>query len=60
MAESSTGGGMGVGLILGALVVVVAIIGAVVFAGGYVGGSKSVDVNIKTPTLSAPSAPTSQ
>lgn len=60
MAESSSGNGMGVGLILGALVVVVAIIGAVVFAGGNFGGGKTIDVNVKTPTISAPSTPTSQ
>lgn len=59
MAESSNGGGMGVGLILGALAVV-AIIGAVVFAGGNFGTPKSVDVNVKAPSISAPSAPATQ
>lgn len=50
MAESSNGGGMGVGLILGALV----------FAGGNFGTPKSIDVNVKAPSISAPSAPATQ
>jgi hypothetical protein len=58
MAESSNGFGMGVGLILGVLVVVVAIIGAVVFGDGNFLKPKSIDV--KTPSISAPSAPATQ
>lgn len=44
------------GVIVGALVVVVAIIGVVVF-GGNLTSTKSVDVNVHAPGLSAPSAP---
>ena len=58
MAEQ-TGSGAGMGMVLGALVVIVAIIAAVVFMGGgnmFGGGTKKVDVNISAPQL--PSAPT--
>jgi hypothetical protein len=55
MADGS-GGGAGMGVIVGALVVVVAIIGVVVF-GGNLTSTKSVDVNVHAPAISAPSAP---
>jgi hypothetical protein len=45
------------GVIVGALVVVVAIIGVVVFAGGNLTSTKNVDVNVHAPAISAPSAP---
>lgn len=57
MADNSSGGGAGMGLIVGALVVIVAVIGIVMYTGGNFGGSKTVDVNIKAPTVSAPAAP---
>ena len=53
MADDS-GGGAGMGIFVGALVVIVAIIGAVVFMGGgkmFGGGTKSVDVNISAPKV---------
>ena len=56
MADGS-GGGAGMGVIVGALVVVVAIIGVVVFGGNFA-SNKSVDVNVHAPATSAPSAPT--
>ena len=52
------GRGAGLGLVVGALVVVVAIIGVFVVSGGL-HTSKTVDVNIHAPTVSAPSAPAS-
>jgi hypothetical protein len=57
MADGSSGGGVGVGLIVGALVVVVAIIGVVVFGGNFT-STKNVDVNVHAPAISSPSAPT--
>lgn len=58
MADNSSGGGAGMGLIVGALVVIVAVIGIVMYTGGnFGGGSKTVDVNIKAPTVSAPATP---
>jgi hypothetical protein len=57
MADGSGGGGAGLGVIVGALVVVVAIIGVVALGGGNFGQSKQMDVNIHTPNISAPSAP---
>ena len=57
MADGS-GGGAGVGIIVGALLVVVAIIGIVVFGGGNFTSTKNVDVNVHPPAISAPSAPT--
>jgi|HubBroStandDraft_6_1064221.scaffolds.fasta_scaffold123620_3 hypothetical protein len=53
------GGGAGMGVIVGALVVVVAVIGVFVFANGF-HTSKSVDVNIHAPTVSAPAAPSTR
>ncbi len=44
------------GIIVGALVVVVAIIGVMVF-GGNLTSTKNVDVNVHAPAMSAPSAP---
>jgi hypothetical protein len=53
------GGGAGMGVIVGALVVVVAVIGVFVFANGF-HTTKSVDVNIHAPTMSAPAAPSTR
>jgi hypothetical protein len=58
MADGS-GGGAGMGVVVGALVVVVAIIGFVVFTGGNFGTTKSVDVNVHAPSLPTASAPAS-
>ena len=44
------------GIVVGALVVVVAVIGVIMFAGGNFGGTKHVDVSVHAP-VSAPSAP---
>lgn len=52
------GGGAGMGMVVGALAVVVAVIGVVVFAGGNFGMNKTTNVNIKPPSISAPSVPT--
>ena len=49
MADSS-GGGMGIlGVIIGAAIVLV--IGFLFFNGNFSGGTKTVDVNIKPPTI---------
>jgi hypothetical protein len=51
---SESGGNAGLGVIVGALLVLVLIIGAVVVFGGgglFGGGHKSVDVNISAPSL---------
>jgi hypothetical protein len=50
------GGGAGMGVIVGALVVVVAIIGVFMFSNGF-HTSKTMDVNIHAPSMSAPAAP---
>jgi hypothetical protein len=61
MADNSGGGGgAGIGVIVGGLVVAVAIIGFLVVNGGGLNASKHVDVNIKAPSISAPSAPSTQ
>ena len=60
MADNSSSGGAGMGLIVGALVVVVAIIGFVIYQGGSFGSSKTVNVNVKPPSISAPAAPATQ
>lgn len=52
MADNG-GGGAGMGMIVGALVVVVAIIGVVFFTGGNFGGSKNVNVNLHVPSASS-------
>ncbi len=58
MADNSNGGGAGMGMIVGALVVIVAVIGIVVYTGcGNFGGTKTMNVNIKPPAVSAPAAP---
>jgi len=57
---SESGGSAGMGMVVGALLVLVLIIGAfLVFGGGnfFGGGHKSVDVNINAPSLPSPSAP---
>jgi hypothetical protein len=56
MADGGGGGGAGLGVVVGALVVVVAIIGVFMFSNGF-HTSKSVDVNIHAPSMSAPAAP---
>jgi len=58
--SGSGGGGAGMGLIVGALVVVVAIIGFFVYQGGSFGSSKTFNVNVKAPSVSAPAAPSTQ
>ena len=58
MADGS-GGGAGLGVIVGALVVVVAIIGFVAFSGNFT-STKNVNVNLHTPDVSAPAAPSTK
>jgi hypothetical protein len=58
MADGS-GGGAGLGVIIGALVVVVAILGVVVFGGSF-NSTKNVDVNVHAPAISTPSAPSTK
>jgi hypothetical protein len=53
MAESSDSGA-GMGMVLGALVVIVALIAAFLFFGGgnmFGGSTKKVDVNVSAPQL---------
>jgi hypothetical protein len=61
---SESSGNSGLAFIVGGLFVLVLIIGAVLMFGGgsFLGGgeSKSVDVNINTPNLPAPSAPAAE
>jgi hypothetical protein len=59
MAENSSGGGAGMGVIVGALLVLVIVIVAfLAFGGGMFGGqTKKVDVNINAPDVSAPKSP---
>jgi hypothetical protein len=58
MADGSSGGGAGMGIVVGALIVVVAIIAVIFFTNGF-HTSKSVDVNIHGPSMpaAAPAAP---
>ena len=60
MADGSSGGGAGMGMVVGALVVIVAIVGVVAFTGGNFGQSKHVDVNVHAPSMPSPSAPSGQ
>ncbi len=60
MAENSSGGGAGMGVIVGALLVlVIAIVAFLAFGGGsmFGGQTKKVDVSISAPDISAPKAP---
>lgn len=60
MAEntnSSGGGNTGLAFIVGAVVVVLAIVAYFVFARGGAPETKSVDVNVDLPEVSAPAAP---
>ena len=58
MAENSGNGGTPVlAFIVGGLLVVVAVIGFMMYSGGGFGQSKSLDVNIKAPDISAPAKP---
>ena len=58
MAENSGNGGTPVlAFIVGGLLVVVAVIGFMMYSGGGLGQSKSVDINIKAPDISAPAKP---
>jgi hypothetical protein len=58
---SESSGGAGMGMVVGALLVLVLIIGAfMLFGGGSMlggGGHKSVDVNINAPSLPNPTVP---
>ncbi|MBV9994057.1 MAG: hypothetical protein JO127_02475 [Caulobacteraceae bacterium] len=56
MADNS-GGGAGLGVIVGGLLVAVLVIGFLVLNGGGIGGSKHVDINVRAPDISAPAAP---
>lgn len=61
MAETQTsGGGAGMGVVVGILLAVVLAIGAFfVFGGGMLNQKKSVDLNVNLPSApSAPSIPT--
>ena len=56
MADGS-GGGAGLGVIVGGLlVVVVAVVSFLAFSGNFT-STKSIDVNVHAPAMSAPSAP---
>ncbi|HEX3920305.1 MAG TPA: hypothetical protein VHW60_23440 [Caulobacteraceae bacterium] len=59
MADGS-GGGAGMGMMVGALAVVVVIIGGVVLMGGGLTSHKTIDLNVHAPSMpvSAPAAPT--
>jgi hypothetical protein len=57
MSEGNSGGGAGMGMIVGALLVLVLIIGGFVFFGGgdmFGAQKKTVDVNISAPAVPKP------
>jgi len=54
MADNS-GGGAGIGVIVGALVVVVALVGFFALSGGNMfGGGHDTNVNVHVPSISTP------
>jgi hypothetical protein len=57
MADGNSGGGSAMAFIVGGLVVVVAVIGFLVYSGGFGAPSKTVNLNIKPPAVSAPAKP---
>jgi hypothetical protein len=57
MAESNSGGSSALAFVVGGLVVVVAVLGFLVYSGGFGAPSKTVNLNIKPPTVSAPAVP---
>ena len=56
MAESSSGSGF-MGVMIGALVVIVAVLAFFVFTGRLGGNHDAVDVNIHAPKIEAPKMP---
>lgn len=58
MADGNDGGGnSALAFIVGGLVVVVAVIGFLAYGGGFGTPSKTVNLNIKPPAMSAPAIP---
>jgi hypothetical protein len=58
MADGNGGGGnSALAFIIGGLVVVVAVIGFLMYSGGVGSPSKTVNLNVKAPSISAPAAP---
>ena len=57
MADGNSGGSSAMAFIVGGLVVVVAVIGFLVYSGGFGAPSKTVNLNIKPPAVSAPAKP---
>jgi hypothetical protein len=58
MADGNSGGGnSALAFIVGGLVVVVLVIGFLVYGGGIGAPSKTVNLNVKAPAISAPAAP---
>ncbi|HEY3888273.1 MAG TPA: hypothetical protein VGL73_06840 [Caulobacteraceae bacterium] len=58
MADGNSGGGSSaLAFIVGALVIVVAVLGFLVYSGGVGAPSKTVNLNIKPPSMSAPAVP---
>ena len=51
------GGNSALAFIIGGLVVVVAVIGFLMYSGGIGAPSKTVNLNVKAPAISAPAAP---
>jgi hypothetical protein len=54
---NSSGGTSALAFIVGGLVVVVAVLAFLVYGGGFGSPSKTVNLNVKAPTLSAPAVP---
>ena len=52
MAEN--GGGVGTGMIAGILVAILVLVGIFLFAGGYIGGGKNVNVTVEPPKVETP------
>ena len=57
MADGNSGGSSALAFIVGGLVVVVAVLGFLVYSGGFGAPSKTVNLNIKPPSVSAPAVP---
>jgi hypothetical protein len=53
MADNN-GAGVGIGMIAGILLVVLVGLGIILFAGGYIGGGKNVNVTVEPPKIQTP------
>jgi hypothetical protein len=51
---ADNGGGVGTGMIAGILVAILVLVGIFLFAGGYIGKGKDVNVTVEPPKVQTP------